>query len=178
MCLPKFQRFEQVSESTPLTGYRTWKNKIKDSLILTSEYRDYDWSEIEGPHEIKDADSGIYAYNNYYNYYYYNYYYNYNCYNNYNYYNNNNYNYNCYNFVSGIISQWGRVAIHFEGQRSEYAKIDKLFTIRRIDAEGPKAFLDWIDIFNQRIAEIASKYKCSMINWQDFKEQASPDKNR
>ena len=73
MCLPNFQNFSQIDESSPIIGYRTWRNKIKDSLILKSENREYNWSKSEGPHEVKDSDSGIYAYD----------------YNNYNY---NNYN--------------------------------------------------------------------------------------
>ncbi len=172
MCLPDFIKFDQVAEDTPLIGYRIWRNKIKaNSLILKSENRNYDWSKIEGPHEIKAENSGIYAYNYYnnnnynYNNYYYNNYYNY--YNNYNYYNyffNNNYN------LFGIINQWGKVALHKIGQRSEYAKIKTLFTIRESDASGPEEFIKWIDKSNSHIKEIASTYDTDTISWQDFIE--------
>jgi hypothetical protein len=198
MCLPNFEKFINVDQSKGLTGYRTWRLRIKEPAILLSEFQEYKWDKIiEGPHKVKDINSGIYAYNNdhnnyyhnnyYYNNYYYNNYYsnyykyNYN-YNNdhYNYYNNynNNYNnnyYNNYNNINGIISQYGRVAIHKTGQRSEYAKISKLFTIRRLDAQGPKEFLSWIDKFNRIIANLASKYQCETCTWQDFND-STPQK--
>lgn len=53
MCLPNFIEFRQIEESNPLIGYRTWKNLIKnDNLILKSEYQEYEWNKLEGPHEI------------------------------------------------------------------------------------------------------------------------------
>ena len=70
--------------------------------------------------------------------------------------------------MTGIILQWGKVAIHSEGQRSEYAKIDTLFTIQESDAIGPKEFLNWIKIFNKRVEDIANKYNAKVITWQDF----------
>jgi len=164
MCLPNFIEFDNVIESEVLIGYRDWRNLIKDSLILESENQTYKWSKIEGPHEVKQENSGIYSYN--YN----------NNYNN-NHYNNNNYNYNYYyknynNYynLSGIIKQWGKVAIHKTGYRSEYAKIDTLFSIRELDAQGIKEFLDWIKIFNARIEQIAEKYECKVVAYQDFIE--------
>ena len=173
MCLPDFKEFKQIDKSSPLIGYKTWRNK-KNSLILTSEYQDYSWNKLEGPHEVLEINSGIYAYNNY-NYNYNNYSYNYSNYN-YNYsYNNSHSNYSNYNYsygnnyyISGIISQWGKVAIHSEGQRSEYAKVKTLFTIRKSDASGTKEFLDWIDIFNKHIEDIAKEYECNTIPYQDF----------
>src|SRR5437016_3002731 len=102
MCLPNFERFEQISKDSPLIGYRSWRNK-KESLDLKSENQEYIWIPVvTGPHEVLEFNSGIYAYNNN------NYNYNYNCnnYNNYyNYKNNYNYNYNCncnnYNNIGG-----------------------------------------------------------------------------
>jgi hypothetical protein len=179
MCLSNFIEFDNVIESEALIGYRDWRNLIKDSLILESENQKYKWSKIEGPHEVKQENSGIYSYNynsynyNSYNYNSHNYYYYYNNYynNNYNSYNYNyeNYNYNYYN-LSGIIKQWGKVAIHKTGYRSEYAKIDTLFSIRELDAQGIKEFLDWIKIFNARIEQIAEKYECKVMAYQDFIE--------
>ena len=152
MCLPDFVEFKQIDELSPLVGYRVWRNGIKDSLVLTSESQDYNWKEIEGPHKIREVDSGIYAYN-----------YNYNN----NYYNNYNYNY----YIFGIINQWGKVAIHKEGQRSEFAKINTLFLIRELDAKGSKKFLGWIKIFNDKVKNIAAKYNAKTIFWQDFIER-------
>jgi len=173
MCLPDFVEFNKINESITLIGYRDWRNLIKDSLILESENQKYKWSKIEGPHEVKQENSGIYSYNynnkNYknYNYYYNNNNYNYNYKNYYYYYNSNNHkNYN----LSGIIKQWGKVAIHKTGYRSEYAKIDTLFSIRELDAQGIKEFLDWIKIFNARIEQIAEKYECKVVAYQDFIE--------
>ena len=77
------------------------------------------------------------------------------------------YNYNNYH-LSGIIHQYGKVAIHKIGYRSEYAIIDSLFKIRESDAQGSKEFLEWIKKFNQKIDRIAEYYKCKTINWQDF----------
>lgn len=172
MCLPDFKEFKQIDESSPIIGYRAWRNEIKNSsLILKSEYQEYSWSKFEGPHEVKDKDSGIYAYNNYKNNYnYYNYYYN-------NYYNNYNYNYfynyyyykNNYNLL-GVINQYGKVAIHKEGQRSEYATVKTLFTIRESDMNGPEKFTNWIMEFNLHIIKISKKYNCDTTHWQDFKE--------
>jgi len=153
MCLPDFKRFEQISGDSPLIGYRTWKHSI-NSLILKSEYQNYTWKDIEGPHEVLEVNSGIYAYNN-------------NNYNN-NYYNNNNYYY-YYNY-GGIILQWGKVAIHKDGQRSEFTRIKALFTIRENDAKGSKEFLNWIVKFNNEVREVAKIYKCDTIHWQDFKD--------
>ncbi len=174
MCLPDFIKFDQVSEENNLIGYRTWRNAIKDSsMILKSESQNYNWSKIEGPHEIKAENSGIYANNYYNNYNYYNKNHNYyNNYKNYNYYNKNYnyyYNYN-YNYLSGIINQWGKVALHKIGQRSEYAKVKTIFTIRESDAKGPEEFLKWIVKFNSHIKEIANAYDADTISWQDFYE--------
>jgi hypothetical protein len=164
MCLPNFIEYKEVLESNPIIGYRSWQNSYS-KLDLKSLHQNYIWKAIEGPHLVLERDSGIYSYNYYcYNYYYYNYYYNeyYNRYNRY----NNNYNY----IIGGIIHQWGKVAVHENGYRSEYAKIIKLFTIRKSDAEGPENFLDWIDRFNKIIESIAEKYNCTTISWQDFLE--------
>jgi len=186
MCLPDFERFEQISEDTPIIGYRFWKNPIKNSNILTSLNRDYEWNKNEGPHEVLDKDSGIYSNNNYNNYnynynHYNNYYYNYNNYNYnsnnpyYNYNNNYNYNHNYYynnNYrIAGIIKQYGKVAIHKTGYRSEFAIVDSIFSIQKSNAKGPKEFMNWIDIFNKRIKDIAERYECKVITWQDFLEQ-------
>ena len=206
MCLPDFIEFKNIDESTPMIGYRNWRLPAKgDSLILISESLNYNWDKIiEGPHKVKNSNSGIYAYNNYnynnynnyYNYNYYNNYYNYNYNNynnNYNYYNNNNcnnnnnynnynYNYNYYNNYnnyndnynyynnSGVIQQYGKTAVHKNGQRSEYAKIKTLFTIRKQYAQGPREFLGWIDIFNNRIEAVAKRYNAETVNYQDFIE--------
>lgn len=167
MCLPDFKEFKQIEKTNPLIGYRSWKLSIHNPAILKSEHQKYDWNNIiEGPHVVTDSNSGIYAYNYNYsnNYNYNNYYYSNNYNNNYNY---SNKNYNNY-YMSGIINQYGRVAIHRTGQRSEYAKINKIFTIRESDAKGPKEFLDWISKFNFIIVELAKKYECETINWQDF----------
>lgn len=174
MCLPNFIEFKQVSENNPLIGFRNWKQVIYpiEKLELKSEVRDYTWEQvIEGPHKVVGTDSGIYSYNNYNNY-------NYNNLNNYNY--NNNYNYynyyyyNNYNYnLAGIISQWGKVAIHEIGYRSEYARITYLFSIRELDAKGPIRFLDWIKKFNEKIEKVAKRYECNTISWQDFKENPS-----
>jgi hypothetical protein len=188
MCLPNFERFEVIDESNPIIGYRKWRLSIENPIQLKSDYTDYNWTNvIEGPHEVTDKDSGIYSYNNYYNNYnneYYNYYYysnygyhyyynnrNYNNHNNfyYYYYNNyyNNYNSNCYN-VAGIIHQWGKVAIHKAGYRSEYAKVITLFTIKEPDVQRPGEFLEWIKKFNTIIQKLANKYEANTIPWQDF----------
>ena len=185
MCLPNFIRFDDVDESTPIIGYRIWRNKItRDNLTLKSEHINYDWPVKPEQHIVTDSDSGIYAYNDYnynynYNYNYYNYNnnysynnsYNYN--NNYNSYYNNNYNNNYNNYkLFGIIKQYGRIAFHKDGQRSEYARIDTIFTIRELDAEGPAKFLDWIKLFNIKIQNIAYYYKIpNVISWQVFKER-------
>jgi len=166
MCLPGFVEFRQIGESSPFIGYRAWKNKLENSLVLISENQDYLWKKIEGPHEIRETNSGIYAYN-YNSYNYNNYYDNYYNNNNYRYYDNNNYsNYR----ISGIITQWGKVAIHKIGQRSEFAKVNTIFKIREQDAKGPKKFLDWIKLFNRRIISITDKYDAKTISWQDFTE--------
>jgi len=73
--------------------------------------------------------------------------------------------------LSGIIRQWGKVAIHSEGYRSEYAKVNTLFLIRESNAKGSVKFLDWIKLFNDRISKIAEKYEAKVISWQDFIEQ-------
>jgi hypothetical protein len=62
------------------------------------------------------------------------------------------------------------VAIHKKGQRSEYARVKILFSIRESDAEGPEEFLNWIKIFNERINYLAKEYDCEIISWQDFKD--------
>src|SRR5688572_7186781 len=128
MCLTDFKEFKTIRKSNPLIGYRTWR--LTREGVLLSEYKDYKWKKtIEGPHKVTEKNSGIYAY--YYNY-------------------NNNYNY-----ISGIIQQYGKIAIHSIGQRSSYAKIQTFFTIRKSDAIDPKEFLDWIDKFNSNIEKLA-----------------------
>lgn len=155
MCLPDFIEFKQIDESAPIIGYRNWRIGItSNSLILQSLVRRYSWSPVEGPHEVRAEDSGIYSYNNY------NYNYNYNNYNNY------NYNYN----IGGIIYQFGKVAIHEIGYRSEYAKIKTLFTIEEQNAQGPQKFLKWLREFNIRIKLTVEKYNCDTISWQKFLE--------
>ena len=79
-----------------------------------------------------------------------------------------NYNYS-YN-LNGIIHQFGNTAIHKTGQRSECAKINILFNIRESDAIGSEAFIKWIKIFNLKISQIAIKYNCKVISYQDFIE--------
>ena len=171
MCLPDFIGFKDIPESEALTGYRGWRIMILDPSNLISETQDYVWKSKLTSHKVTDRDSGIYSYNNYNNYNYNNIYYNiYNKYNNiyknYNYNNNiyNNYNYNNY----GIILQWGRVAIHKMGYRSEFAKIQILFTIRESDAVGPQEFHDWIKKFNRIVKKLALKYNCGTMYYQDF----------
>jgi hypothetical protein len=162
MCLPDFEQFKQVEESEALLGYRTWKNFYKNDSNLMSSNKNYIWKpKVEGPHLVKDNNSGLYAYNhnNYYNNNYYN--------NNYNYY-YDNYDNNYYH-IAGIILQFGKVAIHKTGQRSEYAKIKSLFAIRKHDAVGSKEFLNWIDIFNNHINLIAKQWDANTIHWQDYK---------
>ena len=150
MCLPNFIETKDIPISEPLIGYRTWRNQIKGNpLILISENQNYIWSKLEGPHEVKEIDSGIYAYNN-------------------NYYNYNN-NYNNY-YISGIILQYGRTAIHRDGQRSEYARMKTLFLIKESDTEGSEESIIWIKEFNKRINDLALVYECDTITWQDFKE--------
>ena len=148
MCLPDFVKFAQIEESDPITGYRIWRDQIKDnSLILKSELVDYKWlNKIQGPIKVLEENSGIYAYIYYYNK------------------NNNNY------YIGGIIKQYGKVAIHKTGYRSEYAIIDTLFTIRELDAKGPKKFLGWIKIFNERVNQIADRYQVKTVSYQDFVE--------
>lgn len=141
MCLPDFTEFKQIEEDSPLIGYRSWKLLFK-SGILKSENQNYEWNKkTEGPHEVLDINSGIYAYNNY-----------------------NNYN------IFGVIKQYGKVAIHKIGQRSEYAVINTLFTIRKEDARGPQEFLNWIDTFNKNIIELAKRFECKTMHYQDFIE--------
>jgi hypothetical protein len=72
--------------------------------------------------------------------------------------------------LSGIIKQYGRIAIHKIGQRSEYAKIEDIFTIRESDAKGPEKFIAWISNFNSHIKSIANRYNANTIHWQDFIE--------
>lgn len=153
MCLPNFIKFKKIPESNPIVGYRSWRVNIENPDNLISLYSDYNWNSNIGRHNVNNFNSGIYAYNFMYTDYYYNYYYN----------NNNNYYYNY-----GIIHQYGKVAIHKDGQRSEYCKIITLFTIRKSDAKGPKEFLDWIDNFNPVIEKLAKKYKCNTMHYQDF----------
>ena len=172
MCLPDFIEFKNLSQDEAVTGYRNWKVKInEDDKKLKSECRDYTWSIKLISHKVERENSGIYSYyNNNNNYYYYN--------NNnyYNYYNNNYYNYYYYNnnyyyyIISGIIKQFGKIAIHKIGYRSEYAIIDSLFTIRESDAKGDNRFISWIKEFNKKIEEIAKVYNCKTINYQDFIE--------
>ena len=193
MCLEGFQEFKTIKKSDAVIGYRIWLLNIKnEDAFLKSASQEFFWNKKQGVgnHKVTKMNSGIYSYNNY-NYdnydnnYNYNYYYrNYNNY--YKYYNNNNYNYYEYYYhynnyyIIGIIKQWGRVAIHSIGYRSQYASIDTLFTIRKSDASGPQEFLDWIDKFNQRIEKLAKFHKCKIVTWQDFVEQKkneSPNSN-
>ena len=179
MCLPNFIQMKNLSQDKAVTGYRNWKVKINEDNNLKSEYIDYIWITELTSHEVREENSGIYSYcnynyynnynNNYYNNNYYNNYYNYNYNNNYNNYNNNYYNNNYYN-ISGIIKQFGKIAIHKIGYRSEYAIIDSLFTIRESDAKGDNQFINWIKEFNKRIEAIAMIYNCKTIYYQDFIE--------
>jgi len=186
MCLPNFVEFIQIGEKDAMVGYRVWKNIIKeDNLTLLSEHRQYknkdgmvkryEWNKLEGPHEVKIMNSGIYAHNNYH------YYHNNDNNDNYDYYDNNyhnNHNYHYYHYYDnnnyyillGIILQYGKTAIHRAGQRSQFAKISILFNIRESDAKGPVEFLNWIKKFNNKISLIAEKYGCEVISWQDFKD--------
>lgn len=182
MCLPNFIEFRQIEESSPIIGYRNWKVDIKtNKLELLSEFQNYIYrSPVDGPHEVKDRDSGIYSYCNYNYNNYYNYYDDYNYCNkylnhNHNYYNykhnkNHNYSHNYYYHINGIIEQFGKVAIHQVGYRSEYAKIKTLFTIRESDATGLDKFLNWIKKFNSLVSKIAIKYNANVISWQDHIE--------
>jgi len=169
MCLPNFKEFQQIDKSNPLIGYRVWRNPIlPKSLDLMGENKNYIWAldeSIKG-HEVLKINSGLYAYNNYN----YNNYNNYN--NNYNYYYNYNYysyyyNYNYY-YYTGIIKQWGKTAIHLTGQRSEFAKIETLFTIKESDITRDTKFINWVKEFNRLIIEIANRYEANTIHWQDF----------
>ena len=154
MCLPNYIETKIIDESNPMIGYRNWKLPFRSNKLKSSSV-EYEWSEIEGPHIIKEDNSGIYAYSNY----------NYN-YSNYNY--DNNYYANNYYNLSGIIKQWGRVAVHESGQRSEYAKIVTLFTIRESDMRGDDKFQSWVIDFNKTIKVVAEQYKCDTISYQDF----------
>ena len=157
MCLPNFIQMKNLSQDKAVTGYRNWKVKINEDNNLKSEYIDYIWITELTSHEVREENSGIYSYCNY----------NYN--NNYNNY-NNNYNNNNYYNISGIIKQFGKIAIHKIGYRSEYAIIDSLFTIRESDAKGDNQFINWIKEFNKRIEAIAMIYNCKTIYYQDFIE--------
>jgi len=152
MCLPDFIEMKNLSQDEAVTGYRNWKVKINEDNNLKSEYIDYIWITELTSHEVREENSGIYSYCSYnnYNYNYYNYY--------------NNYN------ISGIIKQFGKIAIHKIGYRSEYAIIDSLFTIRESDAKGDNQFINWIKEFNKRIEAIAMIYNCKTIYYQDFIE--------
>ena len=178
MCLPDFIEFKNLSQDEAVTGYRNWKVKINEDNNLKSEYIDYIWITELTSHEVREENSGIYSYCNYkynncnyYNYNNYNYNYKYNNYNYYNYYSNNYYNNNYYYYIiSGIIKQFGKIAIHKIGYRSEYAIIDSLFTIRESDAKGDNQFINCIKEFNKRIEAIAMIYNCKTIYYQDFIE--------
>lgn len=168
MCLPDFVKFENIKQENAVIGYRNWKLEIKSSKLY-STYRNYEWNKvIDGPHEVKNSDSGIYSYYNYNYRYSNNNYYNSNK-NNYNYNNRYNYNYK-YNHISGIIFQYGKTAIHKEGYRSEYAIIKSFFTIRESDALDSKEFKRWINKFNKQINDLAIKFNATTIRWQDFVE--------
>ena len=165
MCLPDFVEFKRITKANAITGYRNWRLQIKDSTLMSTN-QDFIWIPGKiGRHLVKQENSGVYSYN-------YNYYYNNNNNNNYynNYYNNYNYYYNYNYYIGGIVKQYGKAAIHKSGYRSEYAIIDTLFTIRRLDAQGPKEFLDWIDKFNNQIEEVAEKFKSKTTHYQDFTE--------
>ncbi len=171
MCLPDFIGFKDIKEEDAVVGYRNWRIQIQDGEVLISENQDYIWPFSLVLHKITKENSGIYSYNNNNNnYYYYYYYYNNNNNSNYYYYNNNYYN-NNYNYnITGIIKQFGKVAIHKIGYRSEYAKVDTLFLIRELDAKGTKEFLDWIKIFNNKITKVAERYGAKTLYYQDFVE--------
>lgn len=143
MCLPDFKRFERIKKENAVTGYRMWILDIKNPSFLKSINTEYFWKNPIGRHKVTEKDSGLYSYNN-------------------NYYHNNNY------YILGIIKQYGKVAIHKTGYRSERAYIDTLFTINKTKAQGPKEFLNWIDKFNALIEEKAKYYKCKTIPYQDF----------
>jgi len=172
MCLPNFIEMKQTERENSIIGYRNWGVNINNPISLLSEYQNYEWNPIEGPHEVRGSNSGIYSYNNYNNnnnnnnnnnYYYYN--------NNHCNYNNYNNNYNDYYYISGIINQWGKVAIHETGYRSEFATVNALFTIREIDAKGPAKFIFWIKTFNKTIENLAERYNCNTIHYQDYNER-------
>lgn len=157
MCLPDFQKIIQVDESNPIIGYRVWRLTSRGEFL--SQNQDYFWNKfIEGPHTISESDSGIYAYNSNNNY----------NYNNYNYNNsyNNNYN-NNFNYIAGTILQYGTVAIHKTGQRSEFAKIRLLYTIRESNTIESKKSLDWIKNFNLQIKDLAKKFDIYTIDYSN-----------
>ncbi len=178
MCLPDFIELKDIKEEDAIVGYRNWRTQIQDGEVLISENQDYIWPFNLVSHKVTEENSGIYSYNNYYNYYNYNNYnnnynyYNYNYYYYSNYYNNNYYNNNYYNYynIAGIIKQFGKVAIHKIGYRSEYAKVDTLFLISELDVKGTKEFLNWIKIFNNKIIKIAERYGAKTLYYQDFVE--------
>jgi len=144
MCLPNFQRFEIIRKDNPIVGYRSWYVNIKEPK-LKSTNQDFIWKEKVGPVKVTARNSGFYSYNN----------------NNY----NNNYNY--YNYhVAGIIHQYGKVAIHEIGYRSQYAKIIKLFTIKESDAKSSPEFIQWISKFN----ELIRSFGIETVHYQDFVE--------
>ena len=167
MCLPNFIEFKQVEESSLIVGYRTWKFPINSQLtILKSQYQDFEWAHSPLITELTESNSGFYSHNNY-NHYnnHYNHYY-YNDYNYYNHYNNNDYN---YYYIRGIVHQYGKVAVHESGYRSECCKIVTLFTIREWNAVGTKN-LDWIKKFNELVRKIAKSYNATTIHHQDWRE--------
>lgn len=169
--------YKIILEPDALVGYRNWRVPINKTNNLKSLVQDYLWPTVVVSHELTECNSGIYSYNNYDN----NYSYNYNCssYNNNNYYYNNNYNYHYCNYhynnnyysyydITGTILLYGKVAIHTEGYRSQYAKVKTLFTIRKSDAKGSNNFLNWINEFNTIVEHLAKKYKSNTMHWQDF----------
>ena len=101
MCLSDFIEYKHINEFEAVTGYRNWRVEISNPKELFSECQPYKWFEknqlFEGPHEVKDKNSGIYSYNNNHYNYNYNYYYNYNYNNNYNYNQNDYYKHHQYN---------------------------------------------------------------------------------
>ena len=151
MCLPNFIEFKQVEESSLIVGYRTWKFPINSQLtILKSQYQDFEWAHSPLITELTESNSGFYSHNNNYNHYY------------------NHYYYNSY-YIRGIVHQYGKVAVHESGYRSECCKIVTLFTIREWNAVGTKN-LDWIKKFNELVRKIAKSYNATTIHHQDWRE--------
>jgi hypothetical protein len=183
MCLPNFIRFEEVPETNPITGYRIWRLK---NYRLFSDVTPYEWTRIvEGPHKVERENSGIYAYSKYtymiddwnpwvYDYCCYKYFYDYCCHK---YYSQKYYSYRSFEDyskkyrIAGIIHQYGNTAIHENGQRSEYAKIVRLFSIRESDSIKDEGFMDWIRSLNRGVEALALRFSCEVQSLQNFLEE-------